>query len=81
RPFGAEISRRHVCHYAGRKYGKPYTYSVDEILSRHGATIAHHQAIDSIFSAAIGNYGFIIRTPTIEEGQAVVADIHRLNNQ
>ncbi len=80
-PFNADISRRHVCHYAGRKYGKPYTYSVDEILSRHGATIAHHQAIDSIFSAAIGNYGFIIRTPTIEEGQAVVADIHRLNNQ
>ncbi len=80
RPFSADISRRHVCHYAGRKYGKPYTNSVDEILSRHGTSIAHHQAIDSIFSAAIGNYGFIICTPTIEEGQAVVADIHRLDH-
>ncbi|MBD1401625.1 ATP-grasp domain-containing protein [Pelovirga terrestris] len=81
RPFSADISRKYVCHYAGRKYGKPYSYSVDEILSRHGATIAHHQAIDSIFSAAIGNYGFIIRTATIEEGQAVVTDIHRLDHR
>jgi len=81
RPFSADISRQYVCHYAGRKYGKPYSYSIDEILSRHGAMIAHHQAIDSIFSAAIGNYGFIIRTATKEEGQAVVADIHRLDHQ
>jgi len=80
RPFSADISRNYVCHYAGRKYGKNYSYSVDEILNRHGATIAHHQPIDSIFSAAIGNYGFIIRTATIEEGRAVVADIHRLGN-
>ena len=80
RPFSADISRKYVCHYAGRKYGKPYTYSVDEILSRHGASISHFQAIDSIFSAAIGNYGFIVRTATIEEGQAVVADIHCLDH-
>jgi hypothetical protein len=80
RPFSSAISRKYVCHYAGRKYGKPYTYSVDEILSRHGTAIAHHQPIDSIFSAAIGNYGFILRTATIEEGQTVVADIHRFNN-
>ncbi|MBW6509901.1 MAG: hypothetical protein K0A94_10190 [Desulfuromonadales bacterium] len=80
RPFSAEISRKYDCFYAGRKYGKPYSYSVDEILNRHGATIAHHQPIDSIFSAAIGNYGFIIRTATKEEGRAVVADIHQLNS-
>ncbi len=78
--FSAEISRKYVCFYAGRKHGKPYSYSVDDILARHGATIIHHQPIDSIFSAAIGNYGFILRTTTIEEGQAIVSDIHQLDN-
>ena len=80
RGFSADISRQHVCFYAGRKYGKHYSYSVDDILGRHGAAIIHHQPIDSIFSAAIGNYGFIFRTATIEEGQAIVADIHQLES-
>lgn len=80
RGFSAAVSRKYVCFYAGRKYGKHYRYSIDEILQRHGAAIIHHQPIDSIFSAAIGNYGIIIRTASIEEGQSIVADIHQRDN-
>ncbi len=78
--FGADISRKHVCFYAGRKFGKHYSYSIDDILERHGTAIIHHQPIDSIFSAAIGNYGFIFGTRTVDEGRAIVADIHQLES-
>lgn len=80
KPFSRDISRKHVCFYAGRKHGKPYRLSIEEVLARHGASIIHHQLIDSIFSAAIGNYGFIIRTAAIEDGQAIVSDIHQLEH-
>ncbi|MFO7576457.1 MAG: hypothetical protein R6W66_01885 [Pelovirga sp.] len=80
RPFAGHISRQYVCFYAGRKPGKNYRYSVAEIIARHGTRIAHHQPIASIFSAAIGNYGFIVRTETFDEGKAIVADIHRMHS-
>lgn len=76
-PFSGPVSRQYVCFYVGRKPGKNYRYSVAEIIARHGSRIPHHQPIASIFSAAIGNYGFIVRTETFDEGKTIVDDIHR----
>ncbi len=79
KPFSGHISRRYVCFYAGRKHGKRYRFSREQILARYGAEIIHHQPIDSIFSAAIGNYGFIIRTTDFEHGKKIVEMIHELD--
>lgn len=77
RPFAADISRKFVCFYAGRKPGKSYYYSIDDIVRRHDSAIIHHQPISSIFAAAIGHYGFIIRTDTYEAGKIIIDDIYR----
>lgn len=79
KPFSSPVSRKYECFYAGRKEGKAYRFCIEEILARHGAEIIHHQPINSIFSAAIGNYGFIIRTADFEQGKLVVDAIHQLD--
>jgi biotin carboxylase len=80
KPFSSDIARKYVCFYAGRKHGKPYRFSMEEILARYNAEIIHHQPIDSVFSAAIGNYGFIIRTPDFEHGKRIAETIHELDH-
>lgn len=80
KPFSGHISRQYVCFYAGRKHGKPYRYRTEDVLARYGVEIIHHQPIDSIFSAAIGNYGFIIRTTDFEHGKKIVEMIHELDH-
>ena len=80
KPFSGHISRQYVCFYAGRKHGKSYRFSREQILARYGAEIIHHQPIDSIFSAAIGNYGFVIRTTDFEHGKRIAETIHELDH-
>ena len=62
-----EYSRPYHCAYAGRKRGKSYRRSHDEILHHLGRLIIHHEQISSIFSAAIGDYGYLLRSPALEE--------------
>jgi hypothetical protein len=52
--------------YVGRKQHIHYRLSHDEVLHRYGPFIAHHEAINSIFSAALGDYGYILRHPDLK---------------
>jgi len=45
-------------------------------VARFGGLVRHHSPIDDIFSAAIGNYGFILRSPDYTELEQAVAVIH-----
>jgi hypothetical protein len=51
----------HIC-YVGRKYGKPYTHSHEEILASYGPLIAHHQPMAAVFRRAMGDYGYLVRS-------------------
>jgi len=55
------------CAYVGRKDRFRYAHSVDEMVSRFGGLLRHHEPIDDVFSAAIGNYGFILRSPDLAD--------------
>jgi len=55
------------CAYIGRKARYRYAHDIDEILTRFDGLVRHHQPIDDIFSAAIGNYGFIVRAPDLAD--------------
>ncbi len=59
-------TRRYHCLYAGRKAGRIYRLAHEEVLARFGALMVHHERIDDVFSAAIGNYGYILRHPDLE---------------
>jgi hypothetical protein len=61
--------------YVGRKDRFRYAMPVEEVLSRFGALVVHHEAVNDVFSAAIGNYGFILRSPRLEDLERAAAEI------
>lgn len=76
--FKAPYSRKYHCCYIGRKYNKNYLHSHEKIMTAYGEYIVHHEPIFSVFSAALGNYGYLARAQSMEEIMAVVDFVHRL---
>ncbi|NJD28094.1 MAG: ATP-grasp domain-containing protein [Chloroflexi bacterium] len=61
--------------WAGRRTGRSYALSHDEVLGEFGPLLIHHDGIDDVFSAAMGNYGYVLRGPELEP---LVAAAHRI---
>lgn len=59
----------HAC-YVGRKDWKSYRHSPEAIRARLGDRLVHRERINSIFVRAIGDEGFILRSPDLEEVKA-----------
>jgi ATP-grasp domain len=76
----AEVAteRPFACLWAGRKRGKPYRLSHDEALARAGDRLVMHAPVEPVFAAAIGDEGFILRGPELEDLQAAAAEIQAL---
>jgi hypothetical protein len=51
----------------GRKSNRSYAHSEQEIFSAYKDKISQHEAISGVFSAALGNYGYLVRSPELEE--------------
>jgi hypothetical protein len=63
--------------YVGRKDRFRYALPIQEVLARFGALIVHHEPVNDVFSAAIGNYGFILRSPDLDALEAAAAAIQQ----
>lgn len=70
--FTAEVTRPYNCFYLGRKDSYTYKVTPEEVAMKFGDKIVYHSPIASIFSAAIGNYGFVARTASLEEGFGII---------
>jgi hypothetical protein len=70
--------RRDHCCYVGRKLRKRYAHSHEKILATFGHLLTHHEAIDSAFRAAIGDHGYLARSPDLEEILEVARFIQEL---
>jgi hypothetical protein len=62
-----EYSHKYFCCYAGRKLNRSYAHSHQEIMDCYGDKICHHESISGVFSAALGNYGYLVRSPDLDE--------------
>lgn len=62
-----DYTQKYYCCYVGRKSNRSYTHSEQEILSAFGGNISHHEQISGVFSAALGNYGYLVRSPNLDE--------------
>ncbi|OEH84907.1 carboxylate--amine ligase [Desulfuribacillus stibiiarsenatis] len=69
---GLDYERKYHCCYIGRKFKHSYRYSHENILEHYGSKIAYHEPINSIFGAALGDYGYLVRSESLEELQEVV---------
>ena len=69
--FDARFSWPYYCCYIGRKSNKPYAHAHREIRARFGQRIVHEEPISGIFSAALGDYGYLVRSPNLDEIMAM----------
>jgi len=74
----AEYNRPYHCAYIGRKFNRPYAYTHEQVLSAFGQKVLHSEQISGVFSAALGDFGYLVRSPDIEEIYAMAAYIHKL---
>lgn len=74
--FTEKATRPYHCTYIGRKFNRHYSHSHEEILQAFGEKIVHHEAISGVFSAALGDYGYLARTPELDEVHQMAAFIH-----
>lgn len=66
--FDAPIRRLYNCGYASRKYGKhTYRYTADDVRSKAGQALITIQHIPGIFSAILGDEGYLIRSPKLDD--------------
>lgn len=65
--FTAQYSRPyHVC-YVGRKANRLYAHNQEEIRLELGEHIVAYEPISGIFSRALGDNGYLIRSPDLSE--------------
>ena len=65
--FEATFTRPYFCAYIGRRNNRIYNHSHNDIMSRFVGKISHHEPIPGAFSAALGDYGYLVRSPDFVE--------------
>jgi hypothetical protein len=73
--FSAKAERPYHTVYIGRKDHLHYVLGHSAVLEQYKHMVCHHERIMSIFSRAIGNYGYILRCPDLEPLLAAAEDI------
>jgi len=67
--------RPHAVLWAGRKRDRTYQLAHDEVMARFRDLIIHHERVQDVFAAAIGNEGYILRGPDVEPLRAAALEI------
>jgi len=75
--FTSQYARNYHCAYVGRKFNRSYAYSHDQIISAFGTSIVHHEGVSGVFSAALGDYGYLVRSPELDEIMGIAAYIQQ----
>ena len=75
-----DYTRRYHCCYASRKNNLDYLYTHAEILSRYKDYIVQVAAVPGVFSSALGDIGYIFRSPRMEDIDRITRDIHEIDS-
>ncbi|KJS00677.1 MAG: carboxylate--amine ligase [Desulfobulbaceae bacterium BRH_c16a] len=67
------FERKYHCCYASRKNSIGYRHSHEQILARYGRFIVQTASVPGVFSSALGDIGYIFRSPLME-------DIHEITS-
>ncbi|MBN9414120.1 carboxylate--amine ligase [bacterium SCN 62-11] len=65
--FAASWTRPYHACYVGRKDWKSYRHSSETIRAHFGEKLVHQERIHSLFVRAIGDEGFLLRSPHLDE--------------
>ena len=72
KPSGGPWQRKYHVGYAGRRTGHSYRHGYDDIRHAFGRLLSHHEHINSVFRTAIGDEGYVFRSPDLAELQAAL---------
>ncbi len=61
--------------WSGRKPGRPYRLSHDEVVDRFAPLLIHQERVDDVFATAMGSYGYILRDSDLDLLLAASAEI------
>jgi len=78
--FVETYNTKYHCCYVGRKHSKRYVHDHEQIMDAFGYCIAHHQPMSPVFSVAMGDYTYIVRTPDLDEALAAAQYIQELES-
>ena len=73
-------TRKYHCCYASRKNKHSYLHSHEAIMARYGDFMVKVATVPGIFSSALGDVGYIFRSPDLEDIQAVTAFIQAVKD-
>jgi len=73
---GGPYEGKYFTAYASRKQHLHYLHSHEDVLAAHRDKIVHHQPIEKVFSRAMGNYAYQMRSKDEAALRAAVAYIH-----
>ncbi len=65
--FEVKVTRPYYCGYLGRKNLYVYALSHQEVLSEFSNILVHHQIMDPVQRTALGDYGYIVRSPHLKD--------------
>ena len=67
--------KSHYVLWSGRKPGRNYRLTHDEVVERYGQLLIHQERVDDVFATALGSFGYILRDPALEPLLAASAAI------
>lgn len=73
--FTADYARPYHCCYAGRRFQNRYAHAHEELVRSLGPRLVHHEQINSTFGRALGDYGYLVRSPELDEIHAMARHI------
>jgi len=76
--FMSSYGRKYHCGYIGRKISKQYLHSHREVLEKLGPLLVHHTPVSGVFRLALGDYGYIVRSESLEEIQRAISFVHAI---
>jgi hypothetical protein len=65
--------------WSGRKPGRPYRLSHEEIVGRLGRLLIHVERVDDVFATAMGSFGYVTRDPALDVLLAASGEILALD--
>ena len=74
--FRATYSRKYHCCYIGRKNGKHYVRSHDQVVRELGSLLVFHTPVSGVFRPAIGDHGYLVRSADMEEIRKAIQTVH-----
>jgi hypothetical protein len=76
--FTAEYSRPYHCAFVARRNQIGYVHSHEDVLQACAVVMAHHEPISPVFSRAMGDYAYLVRSPDLDALMAAIAFIQEV---